>query len=83
MDLLDLSVNLGLDQVLHLHGLDGEQLLALGHGLTDFNCDGNDGAWHGGEHTLRVVDLLGGCHVLVDGVLRGVENCDLDLVTLD
>jgi hypothetical protein len=83
MDLLDLPLDLRLNKVLHLHCLDNEEFLALGHVLTHFDGDGNDGSGHRGDHTLGLVNLLGGCHMLVKGVLSGVEDCGLNLVALN
>lgn len=83
VDLLDLAFNLTLNQVLHLHCLDREELLALGHDLANLNSDGKDSAGHGREDTLGVIDLLGRRHVSIDLVLSRAEDSDLNLVALD
>ena len=73
---------MGLDNVLHFHGFDYAQLLAINNCLASLNLKGYDWSRHGRHNHLRGIDLHWDCHMMLVLILSLVEDSSFNIIAL-
>lgn len=80
---LDLSIDLTLNDILHLHGFNNYKFLSISNYVPFLDTHRDNCPWHWWNYALFEINLFRSWHILFEIELTFIIHCCVDLISLE